>query len=189
MIKDKILYNNLIKVDELRVIFESENLGILPINQAMEIAQSKELDLVLISSVPPVGKICDLGKYKYDLIKKQKVQKKNNKPIVVKQIALRPNISSNDLATKCKSINGFLNDNDRVLLKLKLKKKELMNEKIVEKSMEFMKNLIHNQLKCTIINDVTQDKSTISAQISPAKITSSSKAKSNSTINTSENEN
>lgn len=170
--KDTILYNNMIKTPELRVIFEQENLGILPLKEALEFSQSKNLDLVLISSTPPVAKVCDVGKYKYEILKKQKIQKKTGKPIVVKQISLKPCISINDLNTKITQINTFLVKNFRVSFKIKLRTKEMKDEKNIKNAIEFLKNVIHNKIQCSVIQNVTEDILTkktniIIAQIGP----------------------
>jgi translation initiation factor IF-3 len=144
--KEVLLYNRSINVSELRVIYEKDNLGVLKLNEALEIAQSKNLDLVLISTNPPIGKICDLGKFKYENEKKQKIQKKSGKPIVMKQLWLSTSISSNDLSTKVKHIENFLTKNFRVSLKIKLTKRNSQNESIVKQSVDFLNNFIENEI-------------------------------------------
>lgn len=172
--KDVILYNHLIKVKELRVIFENNNLGIMKIDEARALAEEHNLDLVLMVLEPPVAKICDLGKYKYEMLKLKKAQRQNNKPIVVKQVQLGPKISQHDLMTKLEHAREFLSENDKVSFRIKLRYKETQNAEFVKKTIEFLKDVITNKLECKIINEVKQEKNNITAQVGPSTKNSSS---------------
>lgn len=163
--KESIIYNEMINVEELRVIYETENFGILKRNEALKLAEGKGLDLVLVSISPPVGKICDVGKHKYDKERAEKENKKTNKAKVLKQINLRPKISQNDLLTKLKKANEILSEGDRVMFKIKLKNKELKVESNVTNAIAFLNNIVKNQIDCIILGEVSQDKGNISVQI------------------------
>ena len=99
----ELMINEQIKDKEVRLIGEGgEQLGIMPAREAMKIAQEAELDLVKIAPTakPPVCKIIDYGKYKYELVRKEKEAKKKQKTVEIKEIRLSPNIEANDLNTK-----------------------------------------------------------------------------------------
>ena len=97
--------NEQIRDKELRVIDEDgTQLGILSAKEAQNLATQKNLDLVKISpnANPPVCKIMDFGKFKYEMAKKEKESKKKQKVVVIKEVRLRPSIEEHDLSTKAK---------------------------------------------------------------------------------------
>ncbi len=99
----ELMINEQIKDKEVRLIGEDgEQLGIMPAREAMKIAREAELDLVKIAPTakPPVCKIIDYGKYKYELVRKEKEARKKQKTVEIKEIRLSPNIETNDLNTK-----------------------------------------------------------------------------------------
>jgi len=109
--------NSQIRASELRVLGEDgEQLGIMGFSQAMKIADERELDLVLISPTanPPVAKIIDYGKYKFETLRREKEQKKAAKQTRVKEVQLSLNIQENEVAFKMKSARGFLEDGNKV---------------------------------------------------------------------------
>ena len=94
------MINGQIKDKEVRLIGQDgEQLGIMPTREAMKLAQEAELDLVKIAPTakPPVCKIIDYGKYRYELVRKEKEAKKKQKTVEIKEIRLSPNIEANDL--------------------------------------------------------------------------------------------
>lgn len=93
----------------------------------MELAEEKKLDLVKIAPTanPPVCKIMDYGKYKYELAKKEKEARKNQKVINVKEIRLTPNIESHDLNVKAKTASKFLQDGDKVKVSVRFRGREM----------------------------------------------------------------
>lgn len=122
--------NEEIRDREVRLISEDgEQLGIVLSKEAQRMAEEKELDLVKISpnAKPPVCKIMDYGKHKYELSKKEKEAKKKQKVISIKEIRLTPNIEDNDLQTKAKKANGFLKDEDKVKVSVRFRGRELGN--------------------------------------------------------------
>ena len=104
------MINEQIRDREIRLIGEDgQQLGIMSSREAMKIAREAELDLVKIApqAKPPVCKIIDYGKYRYELARKEKEAKKKQKTIEVKEVRLSPNIDSNDLNTKIASARKF----------------------------------------------------------------------------------
>ena len=120
-ISDKIRINEKIKGKEFRIISNSgEQLGIMTANEALDMARRENLDLVEISpnAAPPVCKIMDFGKYKYEQTRKAKDAKKKQKQIVVKEVKLRTRIDTHDLETKINSIKKFLEKDNKVKVTL-----------------------------------------------------------------------
>ena len=104
----------------------------MPTKEAQAMADSKNLDLVMISpnAKPPVCKIMDLGKHKYEQARKEKESKKNQKIITVKEIRLRPGIDTNDLNTKANNAIKFLQKGDKVKVELRFRGRELGHKNI-----------------------------------------------------------
>lgn len=102
-------------------------IGIVPIRKALEIAYEKKLDLVKIApnAKPPVCRIMDYGKYKYELAKKEKEARKNQKVINIKEIRLTPSIEDHDLNVKAKRAIEFLQDGDKVKVSVRFRGREL----------------------------------------------------------------
>lgn len=111
---------------------KGEMLGITSIENALQQAQKLGLDLVEISptSEPPVCKIMDFGRYKYQEKKKVHDARKKQKTASLKEIKLRPTIGDHDLAIKVKSINKFIADGDKVKVSLKFKGREITHQEI-----------------------------------------------------------
>ena len=105
------MINGQIRDKEVRVIAENgDQLGVMPVKEAMKLAQEAELDLVKIApkAQPPVCKIIDYGKYRYELARKEKEAKKKQKTVEVKEVRLSPNIETNDLNTKVNNAKKFI---------------------------------------------------------------------------------
>lgn len=130
-------------------------LGVVSISQALEEAQKLGLDLVEISnnSSPPVCKILDFGKHKYELQKKKIEAKKKQKTTEVKEIQMRPGIDDNDFEIKCRAAKRFLSEGNKVKFCVKFRGREVNNQEfgfqIVEKIKEFLTDniKIENQPK------------------------------------------
>ena len=105
------------------------NLGTLPLNKAIEIAKDEGLDLIEISpnAKPPVCKIMDMGKYKYDLQKKANMAKKKQKTVALKEIKLRPGTDVHDYNFKIKKKKKFLTKKDKVKFTVKFKGREMQH--------------------------------------------------------------
>ena len=120
---------------ELRVISdEGEQLGIMSAEEALKIAEERELDLVKISpqAKPPVCKIMDYGKFRFEQSKREKEAKKNQHVMEVKEIRMSPSIGDNDLNTKLKSAVKFLSDGDRVKVSIRFRGREMAHTNIGE---------------------------------------------------------
>jgi translation initiation factor IF-3 len=123
-----LMINEQIRDREVRVIGEDgEQLGVMPIKEAMKLAEEAGVDLVKIAPTakPPVCKIVDYGKYRYELARKEKEAKKKQRVIEVKEIRLSPNIDTNDLNTKINAAKKFLSKGDRVKITLRFRGREM----------------------------------------------------------------
>ncbi len=123
-----LLINEKIREKEVRVVSETgEQLGIKPINEARALAEEAGVDLVLIApnAKPPVCRIIDYGKFKYEQTRKEKEAKKKQKTIEIKEIRMSPNIDKNDLNTKIAAARKFLSKGDRVKVTLRFRGREM----------------------------------------------------------------
>ena len=127
--------NEEIRDKEVRVIgADGAQLGIMSSAAALEIAEGKDLDLVKIApgSNPPVCKIMDYGKYRFEQAKREKEARKNQHVIEVKEIRMSPGIGENDLNTKLKSALKFLADGDRVKVSIRFRGREMAHTHVGE---------------------------------------------------------
>lgn len=133
------LYDEFIKSPKVRVIDQDgENLGVLYTREAIAIAQEAGLNLVEVSpgADPPVCKILDVGKFKYEAQKKAAAARKNQKTQEIKEIKMRPNIDEHDYQTKMKAIHRFLEEGDKVKLTLRFRGRELSHGELGLKLLE-----------------------------------------------------
>ena len=122
------MINGQIRDKEVRLIGEDgEQKGIMPIKEAMRLAQEAELDLVKIApkAQPPVCKIIDYGKYRYELARKEKEAKQKQKTVEVKEVRLSPNIDPNDLNTKVNNAKKFISKGNKVKITLRFRGREM----------------------------------------------------------------
>ncbi|MBE5934420.1 MAG: translation initiation factor IF-3 [Lachnospiraceae bacterium] len=122
------MINEQIRDKEVRVIGEDgEQLGVMSSKEALQMAREAELDLIKIAPTakPPVCKIADYGKYKYEQIRREKAAKKKQKVTEVKEIRLTPNIDVNDLNTKANQARKFIQKGDRVKVALRFRGREM----------------------------------------------------------------
>lgn len=120
--------NEGIREKEVRLIdVDGNQLGVVHIRKAMEIANERRLDLVNVApnAKPPVCRIMDYGKYKYELAKREKEARKNQKVINVKEIRLTPNIETHDLNVKANRAIEFLKDGDKVKVSVRFRGREM----------------------------------------------------------------
>lgn len=128
VIISELFINEQIRDKEVRVIGEDgEQLGIMSPKEAMKLAEEAGVDLVKIAPTakPPVCKIVDYGKYRYELARKEKEAKKKQKVIEIKEIRLSPNIDTNDLNTKMNAARKFLSKGDKVKVTLRFRGREM----------------------------------------------------------------
>lgn len=122
------MINEQIKDKEVRLIGQGgEQLGIMSAREALKLAQEADLDLVKIAPMakPPVCKIIDYGKYRYEMARKEKEAKKKQKIIEVKEVRLSPNIDSNDLSTKINAARKFIQKGNKVKITLRFRGREM----------------------------------------------------------------
>lgn len=120
--------NEEIRAKEVRLISEDgEQLGIMPLNQALDMSEERQIDLVMISpnAEPPVCKLMDYGKYRFEAMKKEKEAKKKQKVIKVKEVRLSPVIDTHDLQVRAKSAIKFLGDGDKVKASIRFKGRQM----------------------------------------------------------------
>ena len=124
----ELMINEEIRDTEVRVIGEAgQQLGIMSAKEALALAEEAGLDLVKIAPTaqPPVCRIVDYGKFKYEQLRKEKEAKKKQKVTEVKEIRLSPNIDTNDLNTKMNAARKFLSKGDRVKVTLRFRGREM----------------------------------------------------------------
>lgn len=111
-----------------------DQLGIMSSAEALRLAEEKELDLVKIApnAVPPVCKIMDYGKFRFEQLKKEKEAKKNQRVVEVKEIRMSPSIDTNDLNTKVKNAVKFLKDGNRVKVTVRFRGREMAHTSLGE---------------------------------------------------------
>lgn len=139
--KKEQLINEEIRVAEVRVVGEGgEQLGVMPTSKALDIAMERNLDLVLIApqGVPPVCRIMDYGKHKFEQAKREKEARKNQKTVETKEIRLSLNIDTHDLETKLKNAIKFLNAGDKVKVSIRFRGREMAHP---ERGTELMKRV------------------------------------------------
>ena len=144
----ELLINDQIRAKEVRLIgSQGEALGIMSYKEAMQKAEEENLDLVLMSpnAVPPVCKIMDYGKHRFDTLKKEKEAKKKQKVTEVKGMQLSMNIADNDMQFKAKNVRKFLSNGDKVKVSLRMFGRQLANPQmglpIMEKFYEMLSDI------------------------------------------------
>ncbi len=146
-IKTDFLINEQIRVSEVQLIDDSgEKVGVMPTKNAIALAYEKDLDLVLVApnGKPPVCKILDYGKFKFEAIKKEKESKKKQKAVELKEIRLSPKIDKHDLEVKAKNANKFIASGDKVKVTLRFRGRELSfinnGKEILNQFVELLEN-------------------------------------------------
>ena len=134
-IKQELPINRQIRAKEVQLIGDTgEKLGVVSFEEALEKAESKNLDLVLVSpnANPQVCKIMNYGKYKFEQAKKEKEAKKKQKVLETKEIRVTPNIEEHDFGFKSKNAKKFIEDGNKVKITVKFRGRELNNVKAGE---------------------------------------------------------
>ncbi len=121
---------------------DGEMLGVMSARDALFRAQSVGLDLLEISpnAIPPVVKILDFGKYKYEQQKKKNEAKKKQKVIEIKEIKVRPNIDENDYQVKMRAMKSFIEEGDKVKVTLRFRGREMAHQEIGARVLERIRN-------------------------------------------------
>jgi len=137
--------NHEIRAREVRVIAaDGEQLGIMPIREALRRAQEAQLDLVRVASTakPPVCKIMDYGKFKYEQSKKEKEARKKQKVINIKEIRMNPNIDEHDFQVRAKNTLKFLEDGDKVKASIRFRGREISHSKLGEEVLNKLADIV-----------------------------------------------
>lgn len=140
-IRDRLRINNRIRAREVRLIDENGvQVGIVPIRDALSMAEERGLDLVEVApnAVPPVCRILDYGKFRYEQSKKEREARKNQKQVEVKQIRLEPKTDEHDLEVKAKQARRFLLEGDKVKFNLRFRGREIFHQEIGQEMLERM---------------------------------------------------
>lgn len=126
--KNELMINEDIRDKEVRLIdADGSMLGVMPIKDAQKLASTKNLDLVKIApqAAPPVCRIMDYGKYMFELAKKEKEARKNQKIISLKEVWIKPSIEDHDFSFKVKNACKFLKDGDKVKVSVRFRGREM----------------------------------------------------------------
>jgi translation initiation factor IF-3 len=149
--KDEHRINERIRVPQVRLIDEKGNqVGVVPTHEALTMARDRGLDLMEISpnAVPPVCKICDYGKFKYEKKKKEHEAKKKQTVIKVKEVQLRPQTDEHDVEYKFRNIRKFLEDGDKAKVTIMFRGREIT---YVDQGFKIMKQLTEQMKDIAII--------------------------------------
>ncbi len=134
-IKQELPINGQIRAKEVQLIGENgEKLGVVNLREALEIAEERKLDVVLVApnSKPPVCRIMNYGKYKFEQAKKEKEAKKKQKTLEVKEIRITPNIEEHDFGFKAKNARKFIESGNKLKITVRFKGREINNSKMGE---------------------------------------------------------
>ncbi|WP_071608614.1 translation initiation factor IF-3 [Fervidobacterium thailandense] len=141
---EKIIRNEEIPFEQLRVVdSDGKMVGIMSKSEAINFARSKGLDLILVAPTaqPPVARVLDYGKYKYELSKREQKAKKNQKVIEVKEMKFRPVINEHDYQTKVKHIRRFLEDGNKVKVTVMFRGREMA---FMDKGKEILNRIVND---------------------------------------------
>lgn len=144
-IKQELPINRQIRAKEVQLIGDNgEKLGVISLNEALERAEERNLDLVLVApnANPPVCKVMNYGKYKFEQAKKEKEAKKKQKVLEVKELRVTPNIEEHDFGFKSKNARKFLEEGNKVKITVRFRGREVNNSKTGEIVLnKFIENL------------------------------------------------
>jgi translation initiation factor IF-3 len=146
----KVRINERIRAPQVRVVSpEGEQLGIMPATEALQRSEEWGLDLVEVApnADPPVCKIMDYGKYRYEESKKQHERKKKQATVVVKEIKLRPKTEEHDLAYKVKKLKGFLAENCKVKVTIMFRGREITHPEQARKLVDRLLEMVGDEVQ------------------------------------------
>ncbi len=146
-----LLMNEEIRDREVRVIDQNgEQLGVLPIRRALELAEEAGLDLVKIAATakPPVCKLMDYDKYRYEQSKKEREIRKNQKVVSIKEVQLSATIEENDVLTKAKAATKFLKNGDKVKVSIRFRGRQITHQEI---GLAVMQNFAERVKDCAVV--------------------------------------
>ena len=147
-IKQELPVNGQIRAKEIKLIGNnSEQLGVVSLKEGLEKAEELGLDLVLVApgAEPPVCKIMNYGKYKFEQAKKEKEAKKKQKTMEIKEIRITPNIEEHDFGFKCKNARKFIEDGNKLKITVRFRGREInnsiMGEKVLNRFIEELSDI------------------------------------------------
>ena len=146
-----LLMNEEIRDREVRLIDQNgEQLGVLPIRRALEMAEEAGLDLVKIAATakPPVCKLMDYDKYRYEQSKKEREIRKNQKVVSIKEVQLSATIEENDILTKAKAATKFLKNGDKVKVSIRFRGRQITHQEI---GLAVMQNFAERVKDCAVV--------------------------------------
>jgi translation initiation factor IF-3 len=146
-----LLMNEEIRDREVRLIDQNgEQLGVLPIRRALEMAEEAGLDLVKIAATakPPVCKLMDYDKYRYEQSKKEREIRKNQKVVSIKEVQLSATIEENDVLTKAKAATKFLKNGDKVKVSIRFRGRQITHQEI---GLAVMQNFAERVKDCAVV--------------------------------------
>lgn len=166
----RIRVNNFIKVPQVRVISgNGDSLGVMATSDALRLARESDLDLVEINpkAVPPVCKIIDYGKFKYEEKKKQSEMRKNQKVQELKEITFRPATDENDLNHKMSSAKQFLLDGHKVKFTIRFRGREVVHPEVGADKIKWMLDQLNDLIAPP--PPISMEGKFMSLTVSPAK--------------------
>lgn len=141
------MINDEIRAKEVRLIGpDGEQIGIKSIREALQLALDSNMDLVNVAPTakPPVCRVMDYGKFRYELQKKEKEARKNQKIVEIKEVRLTATIEEHDFQTKLRNVNKFLEEGDKVKLSVRFRGREITHAQIGQKVLERMAKEVEN---------------------------------------------
>ncbi len=139
--------NEQIRVREIRLIGEDgEQLGVMPTIEALRAARDRGLDLVEVApnAVPPVVRMLDYGRYKYEQEKREREARKNQKTVLMKEVRLRPKTDEHDIEFKSKQIERFVEEGDKVKVTLRFRGREMVHPNLGRQLLETVAERVKN---------------------------------------------
>ncbi|HWQ16024.1 MAG TPA: translation initiation factor IF-3 [Roseiflexaceae bacterium] len=140
-IRDRLRINNRIRARDVRLIDENgAQVGVVPLRDALMMAEERGLDLVEVApnAIPPVCRIMDYGKFRYEQTKKEREARKNQKQVELKEVRLKPKTDEHDLDVKAKQARRFLLDGDKVKFTVRFRGREIFHPDIGVQMLEQM---------------------------------------------------
>ena len=139
--------NEQIRVREIRLIGEEgEQLGVMPTLEAMRLARERGLDLVEVAptAVPPVCRLLDYGRFKYEQEKREREARKNQKTVLMKEVRLRPKTDEHDIEFKSRQIERFVEEGDKVKVTLRFRGREMVHPNLGRQLLETVAERVKN---------------------------------------------
>ena len=151
-ITKRLRVNREIRAEEIRLVGKKgEQLGIMSVPQALEIAKKNDLDLVEVApiAVPPVCRLLDYGKYKYEQTKKERELRKSRKVSLLREVRLRPKIGNHDFEAKARSVRKLLDEGDKVKVTILFRGREITHPEI---GLRLLQRMVESQKETATVD-------------------------------------